>query len=220
MKQIIYGFLFLFSLVFAAGCSNVFSTSLAPWAARDPADLIPNVDAGNVRELVELTEDDPDLSLELLKHIRNAAAGASPPDKVKLQAAGLTAVANASELGGAILRNLHGTGDLDKDNIQGLVNSALNDAGNLLTAAAVLEDLLGNNPTANSSFVNAASTGDLAMAAAILFAAEAKQSGLSNFIDTYMPDTTSLIYELAAAAYGKPDVSNSIKDVIDGLKLI
>jgi hypothetical protein len=220
MKHIKYGLLVLFSLLLAAACSNVFSTSLAPWAARDPADLIRDVDTGNVWDYVELTEDDPDLSLELLKHIRNAAAGASPSNQGKLQAAGLTAAANASELGSAILQNLHEISDLDTDGIQDLVNNALNDAGNLIAAAAVLEDLLGTDPVSNSVFVDASGAGDLAMAAVILLAAEAKQSGLSNFIDTYTPNSTSLIYKLAAAAYGKPDVSGSIKDVIDGLNLI
>ncbi|MDR2184737.1 MAG: hypothetical protein LBO80_03580 [Treponema sp.] len=221
MRQVKYGLLFLLLLVFAAGCSDFFSASLAPWAARDPADLIPDVDAGNVWELVKLTEDDPDLSLELLKNIRGAAAGASPPDQAKLWAAGLTAAANASELGSAILRNLRGKDDLNADGIRSLINNALNDAGNLRAAAAVLEQILGTDPvTANPGFVNAASAGDLAMAAAILLAAEAKQSGLSNFIDSYMPDPGSLIYKLAAEAYGKPDVSGAIKDVIDGLNLI
>lgn len=212
--------MFLLSLVCAAGCSNVFSSSLAPWAARDPADLIPDVDAGNVRELAELAEDDPGLSLELLKRIRDAAAGASSPDKAKLRAAGLPAAANASELGGAILRNLRGTGDLDADHIQDLINSALNDAGNLLSAAAVLEDLLGTDPAADPSFAAASSAGDLAMAAVIFLAAEAKQSGTSTFIESYTPVPGSLIYKLALAAYGKPDVSGSIKDIIEGLRLV
>jgi hypothetical protein len=220
MKYFKYGLLFLFLTLFAAGCSDVFSTSLAPWAARDPADLIPHVNAGNVRELVELTEDDPGLSLELLKGIRSAAAGASASDKAKLQAAGLVAAANASELGGAILQNLHGVSDLDADGIQDLINSALSDAGNLLATADVLKELLGADPTTNPAFVDAASAGDLAMAAAILLAAEAKESGVSNFIDTYVPDPTTLVYKLAMAANGKPDVSGSIKDIIDGLNLI
>jgi hypothetical protein len=211
------------------GCSNIFSTSLAPWAARDPSTLIPDVTADNVWDLIDLAEGDPDLSLELLREIGSAVSGASGNDRAELQAAGLAAAINASELGEELLRNLHGIGDLTGEaEIKALINGVLGSAGNLIPAGDTLAGMLPSTPSPGNpefdAFAAAASGDDLAMAAAVLLASEAKKTGdnVEDMPGTYASTNTTiaLAKALATAANNKPDVSDSIRDILGYLDLI
>ena len=183
MKQF-FAFSFVLA-VFLTSCTDFFSNSLAPWAARDKSRLIPTVTAGNVHQLVELAECDPDLSLELLKGISSAVNGASPEDAARLQAAALAAAQNA--IGGAAAI-ISGTGSLTSienyaDGKQAIID-AINCMQNLQEVAALLLDILPKPGTPEfDDFVNNASAADLALAAIIIIAAEAQKHGEENWED-------------------------------------
>jgi hypothetical protein len=228
------GWLIIFLLTgLLLSCTDFFSNSLAPWAARSPASVIPAVTTGNVNDLIASAENDPDMSLEVLKKIKDALAGASPEEASSLRAAALAAAANASGFGSAVL---NGAGDISKlmenpDNSKGMMVDALNDMSNLGTSSDNLTAILPEPGTADfDAFVEKASADDLAAAAAVLFAAEAKGSsdsdGFINDFDANNPNNSSsaaLSVELAKAASRKYDESDSggrYKDLLSGLNLI
>jgi hypothetical protein len=227
MKRVLSGplnllkkFLLSCSVLLFLSCSDVFTTSLAGWARRDPSSLIPSVTTGNVKELIELTENSPDQSLALLKGIRDA--GANP----ELQAAALRTAANASGLGAAILRQADDINTIDDTNAKGIVVDALNGLSNLAEAGTVLEDILPDpsNTAAWDAFVDASSAEDLAMAAMVLLAGKAKEENdpegyIDNFQTTTGP-TEALAKELALAANAKHSGGGFLKDMLDGLHLI
>jgi hypothetical protein len=215
-------------LVFS--CTGFFSTSLAPWAARDSAALIPPVNAGNVDDLIAGAENDPDMSLELLKKIRDAASGAGGEEAAGLQAAALQAAVNASGLGATLLNNV--------DNITGAIENPegaakdfskiLNEMPNLEQSGEILTEVLPDPGTPEfDAFVEKASPDDLTTAAVALLAAEAKGKDES-FIDNFDPSaaetgSTKLAVAMAEAALKKYDDSDSggmFKDLLGGLNLI
>jgi hypothetical protein len=217
-----------------ASCTQFFSTSLAPWAARDPASLIPPVTTGNVHDLIGTAENDPDMSLALLNGINDAMAGASAGDKVKLQSAALEAAVNASSLGPALLNKVEDVSELTEDpqKAKQMVLDSLNDMKNLTAAADTLVAILPDpsNKDAFDAFADTADADALAMAAAVLLAAEAKkQANSGDFLETFDPndaatlsDSTMLAVKLAEAAKVKIDNnegSDMLKDVLEGLNL-
>jgi hypothetical protein len=210
-----------FALLFFS-CTDFFTTSLASWARRDPASLIPPVTTGNVQELIELTENNPDMALALLKKINDAGAN---PD---LQAAALQVAANASGLGTAILQHTDDIGSIDETNAKGIVVDALNSLSNVAETGTVLGDILPSPDTqAWDDFVAVSSAEDLAMAAAVLLAAEAKTApgGASGYIDDFDPDVPGtpmekLAVSLATAAKDKPSTGGFLEDLLSGLNLI
>jgi hypothetical protein len=220
MKYILFGTPLLAVMVFFLSCGDFFTTSLATWAQRDPASLIPQVTKGNVAELTELTESNPDWSLALLKDIDKAA------DSPELQAAALRVAANASGLGAAIFQHTDDIGNIDEDNAEGIVIDALNGLSNVVETGAVLESILPAPGTPEwGDFVAAAGAEDLAMAAVVLLAGKAKDSGdPENYIDTF-PDppapgsTEALAKELADAARSGYGGGGFLEDILSGLNL-
>jgi hypothetical protein len=202
-------------------CSDVFTTSLASWAQRDPSSLIPPVTTGNVDELILMTENSPDQSLALLKSI--ASTGADP----KLQSAALKAAANASGLGAAILQHADDISTIDDSNAKELVIDSLNSLGNVVETGNVLASLLPDPAdTANwNNFIDTSSAEDLAMAAAVLLAGKARESGdPENYIDSFpsSPQPGSpeaLARDLADAARSKNSGGGFLEDMLNGLNL-
>jgi len=231
MKKHIIGKLALFFVVLLIlnSCTQFFSTSLAPWAARDPDTLIPAVTADNVSELIELAEDNPDLSLAILKKIKKAADGANEEDEAALLAAALQAAANATALGPAVLGNAGSIIDAlnNSDNAAEAVTKALDSMKNLAEVSDILDDILVPGTSAFSAFLDAASADDLAIAAAIIIASEAKDFiDSEDYLNSFDPSGASLTskeelaIELAVAAAGKSDLSDRLKDLIAGLGLV
>ncbi|MDR0586847.1 MAG: hypothetical protein LBG26_06375, partial [Treponema sp.] len=172
-------------------------------------------------ELIELTENDPDQSLALLKGIDKAA------DNPELQAAALQVAANASGLGAAILQHADDIGNINETNAKGIVVAALNDLSNVTEAGAVLENILPDpsDPVKWGDFIAAASAEDLAMAAVVLLAGKAKESGDPGvYIDSFpvspLPGSTEdLAKELAEAARAKPATGGFLEEILAGLNL-
>ena len=180
-------------------CTDFFSSSLARWAARDPDKLIPPVTAGNVDDLIAKTENNPDLSLAVLKKINDAAKGASPGDKAKLQNAALEAAVNAAGLGQAVLGTASSLTNIDLSNLdqaatdaKGIVLQAVGALSNLdATSQALIATLPdpGVYDSATRSYsddfnnwAQNASADNLAMAAVVLIA-----GGISKIPDSSDP---------------------------------
>jgi hypothetical protein len=226
----------VFSLGVAAGllvsCTDFFSTSLASWAARDPASTIPAVDTGNVNDLIVIAENNPDMSLEILKKIDAAVQGAGEDEASSLRAAALQAAANASSLGPTLLNK---AGDIagvlnDPDGAQNLVIDAIKDMPNLAETRDALNSLLPEPGPAFDAFIEKADANDLATAAAVLLAAEAKDmmdtgDYIQNFdpADPNISPSAALAVQLATEASKKYDAGDSggrFKDILDGLNLV
>ncbi|MDR2258061.1 MAG: hypothetical protein LBE14_02805 [Treponema sp.] len=227
--NIVYVGIFFMVLPLFFSCTDFFSTSLASWAARSPDSLIPTVTAGNVDELIANSENNPDMSLAVLKKIEDALKNAGSGEASALQAAALGAAANASGFGSAILNKADDISKImeDKDNAKGMVVDAIQDMPNLKETSETLTTILPKPGTGEfDAFVEKANPDDLATAAAVLLAAEAK--GKENYIDTFDPgaaDTESakLAVELARAASRKYEEDNStgrLKDILEGLNLV
>lgn len=218
------------ALLLPLSCTQLFTTSLAPWAARNPSDLIPEVKASNVADLVATAAGDPAMSLEVLKGIESAVAKASAADKPVLQAAALGAAANASGVGPAILNT---AGDvvqsLDGENpdaVKNVIVSAVEGLGQLAQTSASLTALLPDPGTAAfDAFVAAASPDELASAAVVLLAAEAKASGnVSGYLDTFDPSAPAspaagLAVALATAAADNYTGTGPLADLLSALGL-
>jgi hypothetical protein len=230
MKKIIISGL-LASLIFVS-CTDFFTTSWGEWAARDPASLIRKVTASNVDELISMSENNPDLSLEVLKKISNAAGSASGTEKTKLQTAAVTAAVNASNLTTTLMNNVSNVSALeDADAVKALVTNTLNSMNNLAPAADNLAAVLPDpaDTGAFEAFVDSASADDLALAAALILAGEAKKSGnLDDFSNYNSSNPTSgplyLVEQLAVKAKDKYDAGDSagssLKDLLGALYLV
>jgi hypothetical protein len=216
MKNVQYNFRLLFSAftaVFVVGsCTVFFSTSLASWAKRDTDGLLPPVTAGNVRELIDMAGTDPAMSLSLLGKIGDAVNGSSGDVKAGLQAAALKAAANAVQPAQAVLKH---AGSLTEINDSGeavdLFNKVLGDMKNLTAAADLVTNLLPANAVPGDNefdrFAAASDPQDLAMIAAVIFAADAVKSGDSAaYLTGYTTGGSSDLAEaLAQAALDKVD---------------
>jgi len=211
-------------------CTDFFSTSLAPWAARDPGSLIPAVNADNVNDLLRLAENDPDMSNAILRKIRDAVNGANSDDRVKLQSAALTAASNASGMGNALLKQAGNISQITEGDAIDLVADMLNDMKNLQEAAVNLEYILPDPGTpAFNEFVDNSNADDLAIAAALLIAASAKDSADSkDYLKTFndppgnLSPQEELALKLARAANSKPGdsaLSGSLKELLNGLNI-
>lgn len=220
-------------------CTDFFSKSWASWAARDPDKLIPTVTAGNVDELLEMAENNPDLSLAILKRIQDAVGKSSGADTQKLQEAALEAAVNAAGLGQAVLGAADKLTSIETDTeARDLVLDALYSMKNLEAANELLEKTLpepydehGNLTEAFLSFSEKANVNDLAMAAALLIAGESKKAAsdpnayineLGDRIDhgNSLSSRESLALEMALAALDRADeLSGPLKEVLDGLNL-
>jgi hypothetical protein len=225
-------FLFVFT-----SCTQFFSTSLAPWAARDPASLIPPVTASNVKDLIIMAENNPDLSLAVLKGIRSAVNGASGKEKAELQAAALQAAVNASSLGPVLLGNAGDISELADDSaaaqakaidiMLGALNSMKNLNSSADTLAAILPDP--SDTAAFDAFLEKSSAEDLAMAGVMLLAAAANREPdpgafINGLTPSSPPPSASLAVRLAEEAMTKIQAGGGsggmLEDILIGLKLV
>ena len=239
---------FRIMLVVAAGavivsCTDFFSTSWAKFAARDPNKLIPAVTAGNVNDLVAQTENNPDLSLAVLKKIQSAVnGGASDADKQKLQNAALEAAVNAAGLGQAVLGTVSQLNNIDLSDPGTAAGDALDivlkAVGNMKNLDATSQALIAtlpdpNDPTKNGDFdtwAAGASADNLAMAAAVLISGEINKNGkdiLNNLPASPGSGTgtdsenLALAMALATTLDGRVDqLSGPMKSVLQGLNLL
>jgi hypothetical protein len=186
------------------------------------------VDTGNVKDLVAGSVGNPDMSLELLKKIRDAVRGAGGGEAAELQAAALQAAVNASGLGSTILNSASDiAGAVDNPENAKKFTGILNDMPNLEETGKVLTETLPEPGTpAFDAFVEKADPDDLAAASMALLASEAKGKD-EDFIDNFDPSaaetgSAKLAVALAEAASKKYDESDSgglFKDLLGGLNL-
>lgn len=213
-------------------CRQFFTTSLAPWAARDPASLIPPVTTGNIDDLLEQSANNPDQSLALLDTIADAVSTASAADAVVLQAAALTAASNASGVATAVLQNTGTLLDTMQNNgdIIPVISDAISGLSNLAPTADLLAAILPAPSTAAfDAFVAQASPEDLAMAAIVLLASEAQASGgVETYISSFDPQSGSLsttetlavaLASATAASYAASGGTGPLADILAGLNL-
>jgi hypothetical protein len=220
-------------VLYMSSCTDLFSTSLASWAQRDPSSLIPEVTTGNVRDLIRKAENDPALSLEVLRKIRAAADRAGPEAAASLRAEGLKAGVNAVDLGSSLLNSIEDiSGVGDPDQATDMLVGAINAMPNLAETAAALSGLVPDpalETAAFNAFIDAADLNDLAMAATVLLAAEAKASGNSagyiGSIDIADPTKppSALVQTLAEKAKEKYDAGDGgglLGSLLEGLGLV
>lgn len=224
-------------LVLSLGsCEQLFTTSLAPWAARDPASLIPTVTADNVTDLIDQSANNPDQSMALLDAIADAMADASASEAAVLQAAALEAGSNSSGVATAIISNAGNSLDtldtLESDEIISLISDAIADLSNLTGTATDLVSILPDpsDTAAFDAFVAQATPEDLAMAAIVLLAAEAQADtgGVETYITDFDPEDLSLspsealavaLAEAAADSYAASGGTGQLVDILEGLHL-
>jgi hypothetical protein len=217
---------FLASLVFVS-CTDFFTTSWGKWAARDPASLIPNVTASNVDELISMSENNPDLSLEVLKKIGKASGSSSGGDKAKLQNAAITAAVNASNLTNVLMNNVSNVSSLkEAEDVKDLMTNTLNSMDNLTSASDTLTGILAQD----TAFTDSASADDLAMAAALILAGEAKKAGDLDVFSNHVSGSATtgtpvgLAEDLATKAKEKYEAGENsaspLKDLLTQLGLV
>jgi hypothetical protein len=106
------------------GACEVFTSSWAPWAARDLNAILPEVNSGNARDMVDQFADDPDMSLEILKKIAAAINKTkSPEEKTKLRTAALDAAINASGIMDAFIGSITDFLEDDKRDLKMVVDT-------------------------------------------------------------------------------------------------
>ena len=183
-----YRHILIITAIFAGflcfSCTDFFTTSLFPWASRNPNDIIPKVTKDNVDDLIELFENDPDGSLALLKKIKDAAGEASGDEKNQLLGAALEAAVNASGLGQAIISAAGNINNLkDEEDVRGMLLETMDKLTNLEETSAILSGMLpkpGDYPDHPNpeflEFCDKAKTEDLAMAAVVLLLGVASKS--------------------------------------------
>jgi hypothetical protein len=219
----------------AVSCTDFFTTSLAGWAQRNPASLIRDVNTGNVDEYIRNAENNPDLSLEVLRGIQAAVEEASGADKAELQAAALRAAANATGLGSSMLNTLSDTGKItaaadDANAAKELITNTILNMENLGDTGSVLMATLpdpAGDPAGFNAFLGAADANDLALAAAVLIAAEASMAngGSGSYIENFdrsgaLTPKENLAVKLAEAAvekYKESDSGGPLKSILEGL---
>jgi hypothetical protein len=218
-------------------CTDFFSTTLAPWAVRDPSTLIPPVTAGNVGELIFQAENNPDLSLAILKGIQDSVNNASAEDRRTLETAALEAAGNATGLASSILNQAGKISSVldDSEKARDLIVDAINGMSHLSETRDILTDILPSDPNSADfkTFTDNTGAENLVMAAAILLVAEASDmtdKGVSqeDFIYNFDPGSVntpslSLAVSLATAAVGKPELiegDSYLKDILQGLNLV
>jgi hypothetical protein len=214
-------------------CTQFFSNSWAPWAARAYDKIIPTVTVDNVDELISIFENDPNGSLALLKKIRDAHNDESSPE---LEAAALKAAVNSIGLVSAIAGatgNMNDWGDPEK--ARNKFDSVLDDMENLEDASEVLFEILPgpDDKEAWANFTKSASADDLAMGAILLLLGAASGNVDFNNPDEFDEFTNNpgnekiaLARALVDASIEKTDdksnddgLSDSLIDILKSLNL-
>jgi len=231
-KHSFFFFLMIFAFIsLCVSCTDFFSNSWATWAARDPDRLIPTVTASNVDELIALAENNPDLSLAILKKIQKAVNSASGADLIKLQNAALQVGVNAAGLGQAVLNAAGELTNVKTDaDARDMVVNALGGMKNLNASCAALPLILPDpsDTEAFNAFTDSASVDDLALAAALLIAGEAnKYDQPDDYIENTFNSNRPIGQneELAVALIDsvrlrQEELSESLEDILYGLNLL
>jgi hypothetical protein len=212
-KWILFSFLFL---LLPLSCSDFFTHSLAEWAGRDPASLIPEVTPGNVEELIRLSENNPDMSLEVLSGIAESDEKSFPA----MQAAALRAAANAADIANALLKNISdiASGSMDEDTSKSMMINTVGSMCNLADTGSALLSILPN--TTNPADYDALDPSDLAVAALVLLAEEARQAGnVSAYINSPSGGNLPVIQAMAQSARDRYTGGGFLTDVMDNLIL-
>jgi hypothetical protein len=176
-----------------------------------------------VAELLELAENDPDLSLALLRRIGTAVSRAEAAGDdaalIIFQNAALEAAVNAVGLGSAILRVTSDLGSIEADAMD-IVVDAINRMKNLNAVADILGNIFEGFDPDPGEFDNF-DPNNLALAAVVLLAAEAKASGdPEGFIVGFTPGDAELAEKMAAVAIANSDASKRLTDVLGNLNLV
>ena len=229
-KQTILLILLIGMAALLGSCLDFFSNSWASWAARDPSSLIPAVTLDNVNDLIEMAENDPDLSLALLLRIGEAVDDASDEEKAALQAAAVEAAVNAVGLGQTIAGAAGDFANIsDVDSAIDVIMDAINNMPNLDEVSEALFDLL---PAPGSgefnTFIENATAEEIALAAILLLAGEAKKydsdpnHNIHNFdISGEGSDEAELAKALAMSLTTIQDeLPPNLYDILSGLNLI
>ena len=221
------------ALALCVSCTDFFTTSLGEWAARDPDKLIPSVNAGNVNDILSQVDNDPNASLAVLKKIKNAMANASPEDAIVLQNAALEAAVNSVGLVQAVLGVVTSLDEINVGSAPQKIADAVNGMKNLGSVGdelfAILPDVDDDPDSDFQKFITQASPDDLAFAAVVLLAGEAKQKSggnLEEYMSTFDPGNTgsnSDIENLAVELVKGIDpttLTGPLGDIMRGLNLI
>jgi hypothetical protein len=214
-------------------CMDFFTSSWAPWARRDPASLIKNINTGNVHQYITDAEADAALSLEVLKGIKDALGNAGPGDAAFLEAAALKAATNAAGLGPALLNSLSDTGKIseaaeDPAKAKALIIDAIGKMSNLEETRNTLLEILPPPGTPEFTlFVAASDINALALAAAVLVSAEAHShpGGAGNYVDSFtgsggVSPAEKMAHALSLSAIQKYDNSGAegiVKEILTQL---
>jgi hypothetical protein len=194
--------------------------------------MIPPVTTGNVNDLITSAENNPDMSLAVLQKINDAVQNAGEEEASALRAAALQAAANASNLGPTLLNKVDDIAGVieNPETAQDLVIGAIRDMSNLSETRDALTAILPEPGPAFDAFVEKADANDLATAAAVLLAAEAKDmvdgdSYIENFNpeDPELSPSAALAVQLGIAAskkYEADDSGSRLKDILGGLNLV
>jgi hypothetical protein len=218
-KRILF---FLPFLWLPLSCSDFFTHSLAEWAQRDPGSLIPEVTPGNVGELIRLSENNPGMSLEVLKGI----AGSGKKSDPAMQAAALQAAANAADIANSLLKNISdmASGSMDSDASRSVMIDAVGDMQNLADTRAALLSILPVSVPPDPADYDGLDPADLAVAAMVLLAAEARRTGdVAWYIDSISPGSgtgnLAVIQAMAQSSKSRYTGGGFLGDMLDNLNL-
>jgi len=220
---------------FMFSCTDFFTSTWFPWAARDQSSLIPKITLDNIDELLQMFEDDPDGSYALLQKLKDSKGGLSDDEWNELLGASLGAAANAVGFGQAVIGAAGNIGNIENlDGVQDVLLDALNSLSNVEGTGDILSEILPPPGTeAFDTFTDNASSEDLAVAAMILVLGEVSKAvdgDFEDFLDNpgnyeIPPDTQALAQAMAIVAVladrpGSLDDDSPLKGILDLFKLL
>jgi DNA-directed RNA polymerase subunit F len=166
-------------------------------------------------ELVETAENDPGMSLVVLRRIADSGSSA---EQVMRKAA-LQAAANAAGITNTILRHLPDVSSIDESEAVSVVTDAIADMRNLSEAAALLLQILPSSPADEHAF-DAFDPADLAMAAIVILSSEAASHGdVEGYLNSPAGPGYDYAKKMAKSAGDRYTGGGSLGAVLDGLHL-
>ena len=211
-----------------ASCTDFFTGSLAEWAARNPQNLVPDVTAGNVLDIIAEFENNPDASLVVLQRIRDGLSSVPPWDVPVLQASSLIAAVNSASMVTAVLSSVPNIDDIDEDNATEIIDKAISNMTNLESTSLLLYQIITSPGTPGfDTFAAFSDPDDLAFAAILLLSAEAKHApgDLDSYVNDFPTKEKTPIENLAlalaeAAVNHEDELGGPLGDILKGLNLI
>ncbi|GHU21526.1 hypothetical protein FACS1894164_02090 [Spirochaetia bacterium] len=205
MKKILYEMAVVLLLV---SC-DMFTTSIAESAGRDPSSTIPAVfDVPAARALVAAAKADPKLSLAALEKIVSVMPSADPADRDQYRVLAIQAANEASGVSTALLANsgslLYG-GDINDRAVSQLMYNVANDSGYLDQVVPYFAKLIDapDYPTlANLLNAGQAKNEDLFLATIALILADVKDPASG----------THYIYDTSRSTIDLKEVANVLRD--------